>query len=105
MPSRASPRWGTNAPWTWRGSLKYRAIEARIVSAGSWNPPARPNRDFEFAYCEFTDCVDGVFLGNVEGVRIRHCLLDHISDDGIYVTCRAGYDGSTRGGHSTIPRA
>lgn len=89
---------GIAAPWTWRGSLKYRAIEARIVSASSWNPPARGNADFEFAQCEFTDCVDGVFIGNVEGATFQNCLLDNLSDDGFFITCRASYDGQTRGG-------
>lgn len=89
---------GIAAPWTWRGSLKYRAIEARIISASSWNPPARANADFEFVQCEFTDCVDGVFIGNVEGVRVHRCLLDNLSDDGFFITCRASYDGETRGG-------
>ena len=88
---------GIAAPWLWRWSLKYRSIEARIVSASSWNPPARPNRDFEFAFCEFTDCVDGVFVGNVDGVEIHHCLLDNISDDGFFITCRTAYDGTTTG--------
>lgn len=89
---------GIAAPWLWRWSLKYRSIEARIVSASRWNPPARGNRDFEFARCEFTDCVDGVFIGNVDGVSIHHCLLDNVSDDGFFLTCRTAYDGTTPGG-------
>lgn len=93
---------GIAAPWTWRGSLKYRAIEAKIVAASSWSPSARPNRDFEFANCEFTDCVDGVFIGGVEGVKIHHSLLDNLSDDGFFVTCGAAYDGTTPGGDVRI---
>jgi len=101
---------GIAAPWLWRWSLKYRSIEARIISASRWNPPARGNRDFEFAYCEFTDCVDGVFIGNVENVSIHHCLLDNLSDDGFFITCRTAYDGTTPGGdfefgHNRISRA
>ena len=88
---------GIAAPWLWRWSLKYRSIEARIVSASSWNPPARPNRDFEFVQCEFTDCVDGVFVGSVDGVEVHHCLLDNVSDDGFFITCRTAYDGTTTG--------
>ncbi|MGB0582866.1 MAG: right-handed parallel beta-helix repeat-containing protein, partial [Limisphaerales bacterium] len=88
---------GIAAPWLWRWSLKYRSLEARIISASSWSPPARPNRDFEFVQCEFTDCVDGVFVGNVDGVEIHHCLLDNISDDGFFITCRTAYDGTTIG--------
>lgn len=100
---------GIAAPWLWRWSLKYRSIEARIVSASRWNPPARGNRDFEFAWCEFTDSVDGVFIGNVDGVVVHHCLLDNVSDDGFFITCRTAYDGSTPGGdfrfhHNRISR-
>lgn len=100
---------GIAAPWLWRWSLKYRSIEARIISASSWNPPARGNRDFEFGWCEFTDCVDGVFIGNVDGVKVHHCLLDNVSDDGFFITCRTAYDGSTPGGdfefhHNRISR-
>jgi hypothetical protein len=49
---------GIAAPWTYRGSLKYRAIEARIFSASGWAPTGADNHDFELAYSEFTDCVD-----------------------------------------------
>lgn len=89
---------GIAAPWTFRGSLKYRAIEARIFSASSWTPTGRDNRDFEIAYSEFTDCVDGVFLGNVRRVHFHHNLLDNVSDDGIFLTAGTGYDGVTPGG-------
>ncbi len=89
---------GIAAPWTWRGSLKYRAIEARIIAASQWAPTFPGNRDFEFAWCEFTDCVDGVFIGNVDGAKIHHSLLDNISDDGIFVTHRTAYDGTTPAG-------
>jgi len=100
---------GIAAPWLWRWSLKYRSIEARIVSASSWNPPAHGNRDFEFGYCEFTDCMDGVFIGNVEDVSVHHCLLDNLSDDGFFITCRTANDGTTPGGdfefhHNRISR-
>ena len=88
---------GIAAPWLWRWSLKYRSIEARIVSASSWNPPARSNRDFEFANCEFTDSVDGVFVGNVDGAELHHSRLDNVSDDGFFITCRTAYDGTTTG--------
>ncbi len=86
---------GIAAPWLWRWSLKYRSIEARIVSASHWNPPARGNKDFRFSRCEFTDCVDGVFLGNVEGCLVEHSFLDNVSDDGFFLTSRTAYDGTT----------
>lgn len=89
---------GIAAPWTFRGSLKYRAIEARIVSAAGWTPTPVPNRDLEFAYCEFTDSVDGVFVGGVKGVRFHHNFLDNVTDDGVFLTSGTGYDGGTLGG-------
>lgn len=93
---------GIAAPWTFRGHLKYRAIEARIVAASGWDPAAVGNRDFEFARCEFTDCVDGVFIGNVQGVWLHHSLLDNVSDDGIFVTAGTAFDGTTPGGDHFI---
>ncbi len=90
---------GIAAPWTFRGSLKYRSIEARILSASRWDPTGWDNRDFELAYCEFTDCVDGVFLGNVSGVRFHHNLVENVSDDGIFLTAATAYDGHTPGGN------
>lgn len=89
---------GIAAPWTFRGSLKYRAIEARLFSASGWIPTGRDNRDFELAYSEFTDSVDGVFLGNVHGVRFHHNLVDNVSDDGIFLTAGTAFDGTTPGG-------
>lgn len=93
---------GIGAPWTFRGSLKYRAIEARIISASGWSPKPIPNRDFEFAYSEFTDSVDGVFIGGVRNVRFHHNLLDNVTDDGMFLTSGTGYDGLTPGGNIEI---
>lgn len=93
---------GISAPWTFRGSLKYRAIEARIVSASGWTPGPVPNRDFEFGYCEFTDSVDGVFVGGVRNVKIHHNFFDNITDDGIFLTSGTGFDGVTPGGNVQI---
>ncbi len=89
---------GLAAPWTFRGHLKYRSSEARLFSASGWSPTGRDNRDFELAYSEFTDSVDGVFIGNVKGVHFHHNLLDNLSDDGLFLTCGTGYDGVTPGG-------
>ncbi|MCE9534611.1 MAG: hypothetical protein K8T89_26350, partial [Planctomycetes bacterium] len=89
---------GIAAPWTFRGSLKYRAIESRLFSTGGWQPSGQESRDFEFAYSEFTDSVDGVFIGNVKRVRFHHNLLDNVTDDGIFLTAATAYDGVTPGG-------
>lgn len=93
---------GLAAPWTFRGSLKYRSIEARIFSASRWEPTGQDNRDFEIAYSEFTDCVDGIFLGNVRRVRFHHNLVDNVSDDAIFLTAQTAYDGTTHGGDVQI---
>lgn len=93
---------GIAAPWTFRGSLKYRAIESRLVSASGWTPTPVPNRDLEFAYCEFTDSVDGVFVGGAKGVRFHHNFLDNVTDDGVFLTSGTAYDGATLGGDVRI---
>lgn len=89
---------GIAAPWTYRAALKYRSIEARLISTTSWQLTGADNSHFEFAWCEFTDSIDGVFIGNVRGVRTHHCLMDNLSDDGFFVTAVTGYDGKTHGG-------
>lgn len=93
---------GIAAPWTYRGSLKYRAIEARIFSASGWDPTGNDNHDFELAFSEFTDCVDGVFLGNVKNVQFHHNLVDNVSDDGLFLTAATAFDGTTPGGNVHI---
>ena len=90
---------GIAAPWTFRSSLKYRSIEARVFSASSWTPQGGDNEDFEIARCEFTDCVDGVFIGNVRNISFHHNLVENISDDGMFLTCGTAPDGTTHGGN------
>ncbi len=87
---------GISAPWTFRSSLKYRSMESRIFNASGWKPTS--NSDFELAYCEFTDSVDGVFLGNVTNVRFHHNLLDNLTDDGLFLTATASNLGDMPGG-------
>ncbi len=89
---------GLAAPWTFRGSLKYRSIESRLLSSGGWTPTGRDSRNWEIAYCEFTDSVDGIFIGNVANVSSHHNLVENISDDGVFVTAATGFDGHTPGG-------
>lgn len=89
---------GLSAPWMYRGALKYRSVEARLLSATSWMPTGVDNRDFEIAYSEFTDCEDGVFIGSVRGVRFHHNLVENMTDDGVFLTATSGYDGHVAGG-------
>jgi hypothetical protein len=89
---------GLAAPWTFRGSLKYRSIESKLFSTTGWSSTGRPMRSYEIAYCEFTDSVDGVFVGNVDELEFRFNLLDNVSDDGLFVTAATDYEGATPGG-------
>lgn len=93
---------GLAAPWTFRGSLKYRSIESRLFTTSGWSPTGAVSRNYEIAYCEFTDSVDGVFIGNVDTVAFHHNLVDNVSDDGLFVTAGTAYDGTTPGGGHRI---
>lgn len=93
---------GLAAPWTFRTNLKYRSVEARVFSATGWEPTGNDNRDFELCHNEFTDCVDGVFIGNVNGLLFAYNLVDNISDDGVFLTAGTGFDGQTPGGGARI---
>ncbi|QDU31651.1 hypothetical protein ETAA8_68110 [Anatilimnocola aggregata] len=93
---------GIAAPWTFRGSLKYRSVEARLFSASRWSPTGDDSSDFEIANCEFTDSVDGIFLGSVRNTKFHHNLVANISDDGIFVTSATAYDGSVWGGNTEV---
>ncbi len=93
---------GIAAPWTFRGSLKYRAVEARLFSASRWSPTGNDSAHFELAHCEFTDSVDGIFLGNVRNTSFHHNLVENISDDGLFLTCGTAYDGTVWGGDIEI---
>lgn len=91
---------GLASPWTFRGSLKYRSIESRIVRTGGWEPNGANGESYEMAYCEFTDSVDGVFIGNIHAVAFHHNLVENVSDDAIFATANTAYDGTTPGGGS-----
>ncbi|MCE9608060.1 MAG: hypothetical protein K8U03_24505 [Planctomycetia bacterium] len=95
---------GLAAPWTFRGSLKYRSIESRLFTTGGWSPSGADGRSFDISYSEFTDSVDGVFIGNVNEVFLQHNLFENISDDGVFLTATTGYDGKTPGGPHFILR-
>jgi hypothetical protein len=94
---------GRSAPWIFRSHLKYRAIESSLLAAGGWNGGG--NRDFEIAWSEFTDTIDGLFLGGVDGVSLHHCFLDNFSDDGFFLTAPTLLDGRVTGGDITIAQS
>jgi len=93
---------GLAAPWTFRGSLKYRSIESRLFTSGGWAPTGADGRSYDIGYCEFTDSVDGIFVGNVAHVYLHDNLIENISDDGVFLTAATGYDGDTPGGLTVV---
>ena len=76
---------GMAAPWSFRGHHKYRSMDKFLFATGG--SPAQ-NRDWEIAYCEFTDDHDGLHLGATRGLKFHHNLVDNFNDDGLFVTAR-----------------
>lgn len=70
---------GLSAPWSTRASHKYRGCSPYLLTCG------RGNRDFHFAYSEFTDNHDGLTIGTVVGMDFHHNLVENFDDDGIYL--------------------
>src|SRR5581483_11750241 len=68
---------GHAAPWHSRFHHKYRAHAGYLLIAAG--------RDFEVAYCEFTDHHDAVLIYGVEDIRFHHNRVDNFNDDGIEV--------------------
>lgn len=90
---------GVSAPWSWRGAQKYRGFEGNLFMAGKYGGG---NADFELAHSEFTDAHDGLWLGNIKGVRLHHCLVDNVNDDGIFLTAHTDDKGEVWGGDVRI---
>ncbi len=44
------------------------------------------NHEWEIAYCEFTDAHDGLYLGDIDGLKFHHNLVQNLQDDGIYLS-------------------
>lgn len=44
------------------------------------------NQRWEISHSEFTDAHDGVYLGDIDGVRFHHNYLHNFQDDGIYLS-------------------
>jgi len=74
---------GVSAPWSFRTSEKYRGISTYLFIASGEAPG---NRDFEVAYCEFSDCHDGLILGSIDDLSFHHNYVDNFNDDGLYLT-------------------
>lgn len=71
---------GVAAPWSSRAAHKYRGVSPYLFVADSGN------RDFEIAYCEFTDGHDGAVIGGIDRLRFHHNLVENFNDDGLYLT-------------------
>lgn len=74
---------GAAAPWSSRASMKYRGISPYLLVADS---SGAQSRDWEIAYCEFTDSHDGLVLDSLRALRFHHNRLDNFNDDAIYLT-------------------
>jgi len=72
---------GVSAPWSSRGSEKYRGVSTCLVVASSNGTPR--NDDIEFGFCEFTDCHDGLWLLGIRNLKLHHSLVDNFNDDGL----------------------
>lgn len=48
------------------------------------------NHDWEISYCDFTDAHDGVYLSG-KGIKFHHNIVEHIQDDGIYLSSPSTY--------------
>ncbi len=87
---------GACSPWNFRGQMKYRSREAKVIHASGWNTGGV--EDLEIGYCEMTDSIDGMFIGGVKRVQFHNNLVDNFTDDGIFVSANTTPDGTTQGG-------
>lgn len=44
------------------------------------------NQRWEISHSEFTDAHDGVYLGDIDGVRFHHNYIHNLQDDGVYLS-------------------
>lgn len=91
---------GRAASWTSRAALKYRSYEAKLINTGTSSP--RDVEDVDMAYCEMTDSVDGVMMGNIRRVWFRFNVLDNTTDDGLFLTALSDVEGRITGGPASI---
>ncbi len=71
---------GLAAPWTSRAHMKYRGTASYQIVLRNDQPV---NRDFEFAWNEFTDDHDFAFLRFAWNLQFHHNLVDNFNDDGL----------------------
>jgi len=44
------------------------------------------NHLWEISYCEFADAHDGVYLGDIDGLKFHHNYVHNFQDDGVYLS-------------------
>jgi len=71
---------GVSAPWSSRGSEKYRGVSTYLFTAETGNVLSD---DIELGGCEFTDCHDGLWLLGIRTLRLHHSLISNFNDDGL----------------------
>jgi len=71
---------GVSPPWSSRYAEKYRGVSTYLLETGG----GRADNDaIEIAWCEFTDCHDGLEIHGVKRLDFHHNLVDNFNDDGI----------------------
>jgi len=95
--------YGSVPPWSTRGetSLRERPWESKgrnltrlnthallIPAAGDeFSVYYFPyNHLWEISYCEFADAHDGVYTGDIDGLKFHHNYVHNFQDDGIYLS-------------------
>jgi len=95
--------YGSVPPWSTRGqtSLRERPWESKgrnltrlnthaliIPAAGDeYSVYYFPyNHLWEISYCEFADAHDGVYTGDIDGLKFHHNYVHNFQDDGIYLS-------------------
>ncbi len=94
---------GSVPPWSTRGETSLREypwrIEAKNLTRLNTHALLIPaagdeysvyyypyNHLWEISHCEFTDAHDGVYLGDIDGVKFHHNYVHNFQDDGIYLS-------------------
>ena len=95
--------YGSVPPWSTRGetSLVERPWESKGKNLTRLNTHALVipaagdeysvyyfpyNHLWEISYCEFADAHDGVYMGDIDGLKFHHNYVHNFQDDGVYLS-------------------
>ncbi len=98
---------GSVPPWSTRGETSLREYPWRLeaknltrlnthallipASGDEYSVYYYPyNQRWEISHSEFTDAHDGVYLGDIDGVKFHHNYVHNLQDDGIYLSSFRG---------------